>query len=74
MTLERAFESCGRGAVADLRVEQRRVRREQFGLCVCGCPIAWHFDDDNRRLACDDPAVLDARLAHVLGQSLTGGR
>ncbi len=61
-----AFESCDRAVVQLARLGRRRDVRAQFGLCLCGTPIAWHFDGDNRKLDCFDPAVVRARLRTAL--------
>lgn len=66
MTLERAFEACASQPQICLRAEKRRVAREQFGLCVCGTPIAWHYSETDDRLPCDHPDVIAARLHTAL--------
>jgi len=63
MTPQRPTQTLASGSIADLRATRRRVRRDEFGLCLCGTPVAWHFDDDNRCLPCTDQAVDQARFA-----------
>ncbi len=64
--IERAFDSCGSDLQRACRADVRRDARAQFGLCLCGTPIAWHFDEANRKLDCFDPAVVRARLRTAL--------
>lgn len=73
MTLQRAFESCGRPAQIDQRAEHRAVIREQMGPCFCcGVSLALHFDKRNHKLDCGDPRVQAARVESVLRHALEG--
>jgi hypothetical protein len=59
------------------RVQRRRDARELAGVCLCGTPVAWHHDDQNRFLPCDHPDVVAARLRIMLSKTLRivrGGR
>lgn len=68
MTLERAFESCGRVANLPSRFAQRRIARQQLGgRCICGRPIGDHFDRASDELvSCRDVRLAGASFQAVL--------
>jgi len=73
MTLQAAFQSCGRQPQRALRAEHRRVVREQLGVCFgCGVSLGQHFDDRNNFLPCGDPRVRSARVQRGLHDALDG--
>lgn len=49
------------GGYKPSRIDHARASRAREGACVCGLPVAEHFDADNRKLTCEEAA---AALAH----------
>lgn len=41
----------------------------RVGRCLCGAPVAWHFDQNNRFVSCGHLGMLDQGGAQALPES-----